>query len=121
MQLCPAKEKAFAASFDAAPSTSASDVTITGVELPSSSFTRLRALHRNHLTGELARLDRGERVRRHRARRLDPCRLDRLARLLRDRARHLLVAPADQPCDLHENLRALVCGQRLRQRTLCSV
>ena len=39
MQLWPAKEKAFAASFDAASSRSASPWTITGVALPSSSST----------------------------------------------------------------------------------
>src|SRR3954452_16777358 len=43
MQLWPAKPKAPSASFDAAASRSASAVTITGVELPSSSVTRLRA------------------------------------------------------------------------------
>src|SRR5881227_2974117 len=43
MQLWPAKEKAFAASFVAARSRSASAATTTGVELPSSSRTRLRA------------------------------------------------------------------------------
>src|SRR5579875_50697 len=43
MQLWPANEKAFAASFAAARSRSASAATTTGVELPSSSRTRLRA------------------------------------------------------------------------------
>ena len=43
MQLWPAKEKAFAASFVAAMSRSASAATITGVELPSSSRTRFFA------------------------------------------------------------------------------
>ena len=42
MQLCPANANAFAASFEAAASRSASAATITGVELPSSSLTRLR-------------------------------------------------------------------------------
>ena len=42
MQLWPANANAFAASFAAAASTSASAATITGVELPSSSLTRLR-------------------------------------------------------------------------------
>ena len=41
MQLCPANEKAFAASFAAVPS-GASTATIAGVALPSSSLTRLR-------------------------------------------------------------------------------
>ena len=44
------------------------------------SLARLRAVHRDHLAGELAGLDRGERVGRHRARSLDARRLDRLAR-----------------------------------------
>src|SRR5262245_3031147 len=43
MQLWPAKEKALAAIFEAAPSTSASASTMTGVALPSSRLTRLRA------------------------------------------------------------------------------
>jgi hypothetical protein len=43
MQLWPAKENALAASFAAASSRSASAATTTGVELPSSSRTRLRA------------------------------------------------------------------------------
>ena len=43
MQLCPAKEKACAASFVAASATSASSWTITGVALPSSSSTFFRA------------------------------------------------------------------------------
>ena len=42
MQLWPANAKAFAASFAAAVSTSASAMTSAGVELPSSSRTRLR-------------------------------------------------------------------------------
>src|SRR5256885_1938104 len=42
MQLCPAKANAFAASCAAAVSTSASAATMTGVEFPSSSLTRLR-------------------------------------------------------------------------------
>src|SRR5579862_620853 len=42
MQLWPANAKAFAASFAAVASTSASAATTTGVELPSSSFTRFR-------------------------------------------------------------------------------
>src|SRR6266536_1622629 len=43
MQLWPAKENAFAASFVAARSRSASAATTTGVELPSSSRTRFFA------------------------------------------------------------------------------
>ena len=43
MQLWPAKENAFAASFVAASSRSASAATMTGVELPSSSRTRFFA------------------------------------------------------------------------------
>ena len=42
MQLCPANANALAASFVAVASRSASAATMTGVELPSSSFTRLR-------------------------------------------------------------------------------
>ena len=42
MQLCPAKENAFAATFAAAVSRSASASTMTGVELPSSRLTRFR-------------------------------------------------------------------------------
>ena len=43
MQLCPAKENAFAARRCAASSRSASAATMTGVAFPSSRFTRLRA------------------------------------------------------------------------------
>ena len=55
----------------------------------------LRGVHRHHLAGELAGLDRGHRERRHRARRLDPRRLERLAGLGRDRLRDLLVPAAE--------------------------
>ena len=63
-------------------------------------FAGLRSIHRHHLAAELARLDCGERVRRHRARGFDARRLDRLARFVGDRARDLFVAPADQPATL---------------------
>ena len=81
--------------------------------LPSPACARV---HRDHLAGELARLDGGERVRRHRARRLDAGGLDRLAGLVGDRARDLLVAAADQAGDLDEDLGALVRGQRALER-----
>src|SRR5436309_568683 len=107
MQLWPAKEKLFAASV-AAVSSGASAQTITGVALPSSSATCLRG----------ARSDRGDRVRRHRALRLDPRGLHRLAGLVRNEPRDLVVAPAEPACDLDEDLRALVRGQGLAHRAL---
>ena len=79
-------------------------------ELP---FAGLRGVHRHHLAGKLPRLDRGHRVGRHRARRLHLRRLERLAGLGRDRLRHLLVPPAEEARDAHEDLGALVRRERL--------
>ena len=87
-------------------------------ELPGA---RLRGVHRHHLAGQLARLDRGHRVRRHRARRLDPRRLERLAGLGRDRLRDLLVAAAEVAGDADEDLGALVRRQRLAHGRLGGV
>ena len=53
-------------------------------------------VHRHHLARERARLDRGERERRHRACRLDARGLDRLGRLLGDDAGELLGALVEQ-------------------------
>ena len=81
----------------------------------------LRRVHRHHLARELARLDRGEGVRRHRARRLDARGLQRLAGLGADRPRDLVVAAADEARDLDEDLGALVRRQRLAHRALGGV
>ena len=73
----------------------------------------LAGVHRDHLAGELPRLDGGERVRRHRAHRLDARGLHRLAGLVGDLPRDLVVAPAERGGDAHEDLGALVRRQRL--------
>ena len=77
---------------------------------------RLRRVHRHHLTRELAGLDSGERVRRHRAHRLDTRGLHRLARLIGDHPRHFFVTAAERPGDLDEDLGALVRGHRFAHR-----
>jgi hypothetical protein len=82
------------------------------------SLARLRAVHRDHLAGQGARLDGGERERRHRALRFDPRGLHRLARLVGDEARDFVVAAAERAGDLHEDLSALVRRQRLTHRLL---
>ena len=81
----------------------------------------LRRVHRHHLAGELARLDRGEREGGHRARGLDAGGLERLAGLGRDRLRDLLVAAAEVARDADEDLGALVRRQRLPHRRLGGV
>ena len=73
----------------------------------------LRRVHRHHLAGELPRLDGRERVRRHRAGRLDTRCLHRLAGLGGDRLRHLVVPLAEVAGDADEDLGALVRRQRL--------
>src|SRR5438093_923701 len=123
----PAKEKAFAASFSAAASRSASPATTTGVELPSSDLTRLPGArpadrepelagarlgggHGHHRAGKLARLAGGEGVGRERPRGLDARRRQRLPGLRADRARSLLVAAAELGRDADEDLRPPVGG-----------
>ena len=81
----------------------------------------LRSVHRDHLAGELPRLDRGERERGHRARRLDPGSLERLAGLGGDRLRDLLVAAAELAGDADEDLGPLVRRQGLLHRRLGGV
>jgi len=54
MQLCPAKENAFAASFAAVPS-GASAQTIAGVAFPSSSFNPLARRARRDAPADVAR------------------------------------------------------------------
>ena len=73
----------------------------------------LRPVHRHHLAGELARLDGGERVGRHRALGLDAGGLHRLAGLLGDQPCGFVVATAEPHRHAHEDLRALVGRQRL--------
>ena len=75
-----------------------------------------RSVHRNHLAGELACLDRGEGERRDRALRLDPRRFHRLARLGGDRCARPRRAFLEQPRRPVEDPRALVRGQRRPQR-----
>ena len=76
-----------------------------------------RGVHRHHLAGELSRLDRGERVGRHGALRLDPRGLHRLAGLgARSIARGLLLPLVEQPRRRIEDRGALVCRQRRVER-----
>jgi hypothetical protein len=82
-------------------------------ELPLAGLGRV---HRDDLPGELARLDRGHRVGRHRARGLDPGRLHRLPRLGADRCGDLVVPPAQVAGHPDEDLGALVRGKRLAHR-----
>ena len=76
----------------------------------------LGRIHRHHLAGELARLDRGERVGGHGALGLDPRGLERLPGLVGDLAGHLVVAAAEAHGDLDEDLGTLVRGERLAHR-----
>ncbi len=69
-------------------------------------------VHGDHLAGQAARLDRGERERRHRPLRLDPRRLDRLGGFLGDDPREFLGALAQQARGAVEDLRALPGRQR---------
>jgi hypothetical protein len=76
----------------------------------------LGRVHRHHLARKPARLDGCEGERRHRSRRLDPCRLQRFPGLGADQLRGLQAG-----CDLDEDLGALVRRQRLAHRRLRSV
>ena len=87
-------------------------------ELPGA---RLRGVHRDHLAGELARLDRREREGGHRAGGLDAGGLERLARLGRDGLRDLLMAASELARDADEDLGPLVRRQRLPHRSLGGV
>ena len=78
----------------------------------------LRGVHRHHLAGELARLDGRHRVRRHRPRHLDARRLQRLARLGGDLLRRLVGPASERARDAHEDLGALVRGERRLHRPL---
>ena len=62
MQLCPANEKAFAASFSAARSRSASPSTITGVAFPSSRATRFFGARAARAPADRTRPGEGDRL-----------------------------------------------------------
>jgi len=81
----------------------------------------LRRVHRHHVPGQLAGLDRRERVGRHGARRLDAGRLDRLAGFGGDRAGDLLMAASEAGRDTDQDLGSLVRRERVLQRLLGGV
>jgi len=81
----------------------------------------LRGLHGDDVAGELPRLDRGERVRRDGARRLDARGADRLAGLRGDRSRHVLVPLPQEAGDPVEDRGALVRRQRRLEGARCSI
>ena len=84
-------------------------------------FAGLSRVHRDHVAGELPRLDGRERVRGHGPRGFDLGRLQRLARLVGDQACDLFVASAERSRDADEDLSALVRRERLPHRLLGGV
>ena len=73
----------------------------------------LGRVHRHHLAGELARLDRGEGVRGHRPAGLDLGGLQRLPGLAADLGGDLVMAAGDSGHDLDEDLGPLVGRERV--------
>jgi hypothetical protein len=81
-------------------------------------FSRLRGVHRDHLTRKLARFDRGERVGGHRAGSLHACGFQWLPCLIGDQPRRLLVTASERGGDTHDDLGPLVSRQRLTHRAV---